>query len=124
MDKKTVRNSNFELLRILAMIMIVAHHFAVHSALDVSTMSYANNLWISFLRNGGKLGVNIFIMISGYFLISSKKYKSSNILKLYLKMLIYGLILFLVYRFGFCKELYQDFCYILLHHSTTHLGGF
>lgn len=99
MNKKLARNTNFEILRIIAMVMIVAHHFAVHSGLDISQMSYTNNLWISFLRNGGKIGVNLFVLISGYFLVNKSSYKSASILKLYIKALIYGLALFFIGRF-------------------------
>ena len=99
MNKNLARNTNFEILRIIAMVMIVAHHFAVHTGLDISQMSYTNNLWISFLRNGGKIGVNLFVLISGYFLVNKSSYKSANILKLYIKALIYGLVLFFISRF-------------------------
>ena len=66
---KYVRQSNIELLRIIAMIMIVAHHFSVHGGFSFSTIT-VNSLWIQFMQNGGKIGVDVFVLISGYFLIS------------------------------------------------------
>ena len=60
------RKSNFELLRILAMLRIIGHHFSVHGdavfATDVLTV---NRLWMQCIEIGGKLGVNIFVLISG-----------------------------------------------------------
>lgn len=31
MDKKKIRNSNIELLRIISMVLILIHHYSVHS---------------------------------------------------------------------------------------------
>ena len=33
------RNSNFELLRIIAIVMITAYHYVVHGAADVATLT-------------------------------------------------------------------------------------
>ena len=69
----SVRNSSIELLRILSMIMIVFHHFARHG--EFQFLGYemtAPKLWYNFIIMGGKIGVNIFVMISGYFLINNK----------------------------------------------------
>ena len=60
------RQSNIELLRILAMILIIAHHFALFGAFGFSETAVSiNKLWIQFIQIGGKIGVNIFILISG-----------------------------------------------------------
>jgi peptidoglycan/LPS O-acetylase OafA/YrhL len=72
-ESQTVaRKSNFEVLRILAILMIIAHHVALYGGCDFATGEISvNKLWILLLASGGKIGVNIFILISGYFLISS-----------------------------------------------------
>lgn len=64
-----IRNSSIELLRILAMIMIVSCHFATHGgfSFDVKIVSIPR-LWWSFIEMGGNLGVDIFVLISGYML--------------------------------------------------------
>ena len=63
---KINRQSNIELLRIIAMIFIIAHHFAVHGGFNFSTdIITVNSLWIQFIKIGGKIGVNIFVLISG-----------------------------------------------------------
>lgn len=92
-----LRESNIELLRIVAMIMIVAHHFSVHGNFELSKTLFLNNIWLQFLSSGGKIGVNVFVMISGYFLISSKDISTKKILKLLMQILFYSITIFLVF---------------------------
>lgn len=67
------RNSAFELLRIIAMMAIVICHFATHGGFDFDTTTVTvPKLWWYFMEMGGNFGVNIFVLISGYFLIVSK----------------------------------------------------
>ena len=66
----TKRQSNIELLRIVAMLLIIAHHFSLHGGFVFSTASITvNRLWIQFIQIGGEIGINVFVLISGYFLI-------------------------------------------------------
>lgn len=67
------RNSNIEMLRILAMLLILAHHFAVHGVLLSADYSQATAqlFFTQILVSGGKMGVDIFIVITGYFLCKS-----------------------------------------------------
>lgn len=91
------RLSNFELLRIFAMLLIIAHHFSVHGDFTFTTgVVTIPQLWIQFLYIGGKIGVNLFVMISGYFLIKSKRFKIEKLLKLWVQLVFYGVVLFLV----------------------------
>jgi surface polysaccharide O-acyltransferase-like enzyme len=95
--KVSQRQSNIELLRIFAMVMIVAHHLGVHSEYDLNcNMIIINKLWIQFIQMGGKVGVNIFVLISGYFLITTQTLKLSKVLKMWLQMLVHALVLFLL----------------------------
>ncbi len=75
MDKSNSgkRYSNLELLRIISIILIIAHHYAVHGFsqavyLDTSFNSYI----LDILSLGGKIGVSCFILLSGYFMINNK----------------------------------------------------
>ena len=43
------------------------------------------------------MGVNIFILISGYYLVASKKFKFSKAIKLWLQIFIFALVLFLIF---------------------------
>jgi len=72
---KTQRSSNLELYRILCMVMIVAHHFVVNSGVG-SPMSVEptspNTLFLLLYGAWGKTGINCFLMITGYFMCTSK----------------------------------------------------
>ena len=67
------RNSNLELLRIIAMLFIIAHHL-VTFALDglPFVADNLNTFVLYFITMFGKMGVNLFIFISAYFMIKSK----------------------------------------------------
>ena len=72
------RNSNIELLRILCMYAITLHHLILHSAVlehPFTGQSVLPELLILF----GKIATNIFILITGYFMIQSisQSYKST-----------------------------------------------
>ena len=70
---KNQRNSNLELLRILSMVFIVSCHFVGVGFEDYNlVISNMNNYFIYFLDLFGKVGVDIFILISAYFMINSK----------------------------------------------------
>lgn len=85
---KKERDSRFELLRIFSMLLIVAHHFAGHGGGD----GILNNILVV----GGKLGVNLFVLISGYFLINSK-INFQKVLKLILECLFYSIIIYFIF---------------------------
>lgn len=91
---KTMRMSNFELLRIICMIFIITHHFAVHTYLSLSTPIF-NFRVMNALTIGGKLGVNIYILISGYFLINSN-FKIKKLIKLILEIIFYTVLIYTI----------------------------
>lgn len=70
MNKNTSRSSNIELLRILAMAFIVASHYTAHG-LKAECVGMDVRLHYSFLQMGGPIGVNLFVMASGYFMVKS-----------------------------------------------------
>ncbi|MCI6465874.1 MAG: acyltransferase [Faecalicatena sp.] len=89
---KKERDSNFELLRIIAMILIVMHHFSIHGGynFDGTTITF-NRIWVQILSGGGRLGVDLFILISGYFLVDSE-YKPKKLIKLILQVTEYAVL--------------------------------
>ena len=78
--------------------MIVAHHFAVHGGFEFPIASVTiNRLWQQFIFMGGSLGNNIFVLISGYFLIKSNGIKINKIFALWLKVFFYSVLIFAVF---------------------------
>ena len=68
------RSSNFELLRILMMLSLISHHFIVNSGItDLYNMSdiSANMIFAQIFGMWGKTAINIFTLITGYFMVRS-----------------------------------------------------
>lgn len=90
------RQSNVEALRILAMLMIVAHHFVVHSGFSFPGGAITvNRLWLKLINIGGKIGVDIFVLISGYFLVSAHSFKTEKAVKLWAEIWFYSVAIYL-----------------------------
>ena len=95
------RSSNLEMLRIFAMYLIVLHHACVHGALNSNFELLTQNCTViaNVLSMGGKLGVILFVMITGYFMITSR-FKFKSFLKVLLPTFFYGIaIIVLFYLF-------------------------
>lgn len=96
MNKK-IRNSNLELLRIFSMLFIVAHHFGVHGGFNLIEKSFAlNKFIIQIISSGGKFGVNLFVLITGYFLINGK-FNLKKLIKLIMETWFYSVIILLIF---------------------------
>ena len=95
---KNIRDSKFEILRIIAMILIVAHHFAIYGFElgKIETFSY-NKIIVDILSLGGKLGVNLFILISAYFMVDSKFYLKKFI-KIFGETWFYSIIILILFK--------------------------
>lgn len=106
------RLSNFELLRIIAIVMITFHHIALNT--EILNIDGINSFIGNFLVIGGKIGVNIFVLISGYFLCE-KEIKISKVLKLCAKIFFYSIVLVLVsiLIFGDDIGIFELFTYFL-----------
>jgi surface polysaccharide O-acyltransferase-like enzyme len=92
-----VRQSNIELLRIIAMLMIIAHHFAYNNVYVTAYLfDTFNGFWLQMMRIGGKIGVSIFVIISGYFLVNSSGFKISKLLKLWLQVLTFSVVSYVI----------------------------
>ncbi|MCU7212920.1 acyltransferase family protein [Turicibacter sanguinis] len=88
------RNSNFELLRIIAMVMIVSLHTLGHGGgLNNTTVNSINFIFNHILESLSIVAVNIFILISGYFGIKSYSSVKSKISLLYKQMIFYSIII-------------------------------
>ncbi len=94
----TRRNSNLELLRILAMLMIICSHVYCHCILDQLNGAWHSDLYcnpafykslgiLAIMAPTGTIGNTIFILISGYFM-ASKEPSSINLTKIGQKLLL------------------------------------
>ena len=116
-EYKNERQSNFELLRIIAMIMIVAHHLTIHCfAVQLGDKSlyalgesfnkaifFKKLLLPQLFMPGGKIANIIFVLITGYFLIDRKINITKQIKKIFSQLAfvvpIIVFVSFLFYRY-------------------------
>lgn len=100
------RRSNWELLRIVAMIMIVYAHLSCHGVMHVTDATHAYELWAtgtfanrcfaSLMSAGGRVGVALFFMLSGYFCLNREKpsvFRTTSLVAFYVLVLSIACIL-------------------------------
>jgi len=90
----TTRKSNFELLRIFCMFTIILSHFSVHGGFDTNLISNPINKYFIQFIGLGEISVDCFILISGYFLVSSNIH-FIKLIRLELEILCYSLCIIL-----------------------------
>lgn len=95
--KEKTRDINVEVIRIIAMLMIIMTHCLMHQNLigqpEVSTGNY---ITLHFIRGMISIQNALFILISGYYAIRSK-FNLSKILKLWGKTFFYSFIFYIIY---------------------------
>lgn len=101
------KNSGIELLRIVAMILIIAHHYAVHGGFSFSSASF-NSVFVAVLALGGKIGVNLFVLITGYY-SQNLNFSFEKILRLVLQVEFFSLIMSTVSVICGAQELSKKF---------------
>ena len=108
---KAVRLSNFELLRIICMLMIVAGH--IHNAHTIDfNLSNPDFVIPKFIKGFLCVAVNTFVLITGYWGIH---FKFKKLMKMEIQIIFYSImILFIMTLFGFHQiEIKRDFFYFL-----------
>ncbi|MDD3415823.1 MAG: acyltransferase [Lachnospiraceae bacterium] len=91
------RDSNLELFRIVSMLLIIAHHYVVNSGLrSLGGPVYLNplslhSLFLLIWGAWGKIGINCFVLISGYFMCKSN-ITAKKFAKLFLEWMFYRVI--------------------------------
>lgn len=91
------RQANFELLRIVAMMMVIVLHYIVKGKMSVKLSvdgSIANHMWW-LIQGFCNVAVNVYILISGYFLVKSQ-WRISKLVKLVCQVLFYSIVVGLV----------------------------
>lgn len=100
------RESNLELFRIIIMLLIVAHHYVVNSGiydLILNSSFCLKNVYLLLFGAWGKIGINCFVFITGYFMCKSN-ITIKKFLKLLCEVLFYNIIIGLVFIiFGYTE---------------------
>lgn len=90
------RNSAVELLRILAMLCIVLSHSSVHGGFPQEPSNfYLNNFFLDWMILGN-LGLDLYLIISGYFL-SGKTFRPVSVCKLLTQVWFYSFLGYGIY---------------------------
>lgn len=99
-----MRSSNIELLRIVAMLAIVAHHYVVNSTvweLFDPFRPTANSIFLQLWGMWGKAAINVFVLITGYFMCQSRL-TAKRYLKILLQIIFYSWVMwFVLTAFGY-----------------------
>lgn len=90
------RNMGLDILRILSMILITCRHFLVYSGLiDSIGFSTVNGVIAHILKVFCGCAVNIFVLISGYFLVKSS-FKLQKAVRVWAETFFYSVVMFLI----------------------------
>lgn len=96
------RDSNIELLRIIAILLIIMYHYSVHGGYEnfsYSTLT-GGQIFIQIMGLFGRASCSIFALISGYYLITKKdKNHYKKIFPLIADLYFYSIILFAIVYF-------------------------
>lgn len=88
------RKSNLELLRSVIMIMLIMHHYADHGGFVFDNGEVTlNRIFLQFIHLFGKMGICVYVLISGYFLVEAT-FRWKKVVKLILEVQFYCLLCF------------------------------
>ncbi len=85
------------------MLLIIAFHYVYHGDVEFDGEMSAGHYFLLFTMSGGKIGVAIFVLITGYFMSASGHFKISKLIKLWLQVFSYSMVLYLI-----CLPTYVD----------------
>jgi hypothetical protein len=117
MTKKLIgggyRESSIELFRIITMLCIVAAHYihnsGVHEEILQSNVMQAKSIFALFFGWGGKIGINCFVLITGYFMCTSN-ITVKKFLKLLLEIEFYKIVIYFIFLVsGYAPFSLKDF---------------
>lgn len=90
-----MRDSNIELFRIIVMLLIIAHHYVVNSGIEASIFAnplLPSSIFLAIFGAFGKIGINCFVLITGYFMCTSK-ISVKKFVKLLFMILFYNIVI-------------------------------
>lgn len=115
---KKERKSNIELLRIVAMILIISFHYVYKSNFEFDGLTI-NSFIVKVFYMFGELGVNLFILITGYFMVTGK-FSIKKLICLILEVNFYYLISILIAQKLGVVQLSTVRDYIMIFFPTIH----
>lgn len=96
---KQVRNVAFDILRLVAMLMVTMLHITGHGLEETTIEPFSGAYWITlFLNTFSLVAVNCFVLISGYFL-STKTTSVKKLAILWLQVWTYSVLIYIVLCF-------------------------
>ena len=93
---KNARESNIELLRIITICGVVVLHYNGNFALQLVNAGTANYGLLLLLEALFICGVDLFVLISGYFLCTTNRRKAVKVLELVVQVILFGMAKYLV----------------------------
>ena len=96
---KKARESNIELLRILSILGVILLHYNhpdIGGAMAAARPGSINQIFVYFTESVFIVAVNLFILITGYFLSTSQKRQPYKILWLFVQVIAFSLGLYIV----------------------------
>ena len=110
--EKDLRKSNIELLRVVAMFLIIIGHYCYHglkesqvyaefTVTDIVGISEWGGVELLYLISC--IAVNLYVMITGFFICDRLSFRWKGILKVWLQTVFYG-ILFVLFAFFTMQE--------------------
>lgn len=111
MGKGVNRYSNFELLRIVAILMVLTlHYFGMGGGMSNVPVGSLNYYFMHFLEGSSIIAVNLFVLITGYFMAGRQKIQVIKPLNLVFVTIFYGGIFYLAtYFVGESRNLQFNF---------------
>ena len=112
------RNYSLDFLRIIAILMIIIFHIC-YKALIFDNLSGFNKLIVAFFLHFGEIGVNLFMLITGFFLYKSSSSKTPKIIRL-----IYDIWFYFILNIILCVVVKGSYIVALSTFFPTSLGYF
>ena len=100
-EKKSNRSSNFELMRILAIILILLNHYVVFGLGEMTLpKSDIYVIFSHFIGAFAKVGVSLFILITGYFMVN-RNASMKHVVRITIDTVFYSWFFLLIFLFVF-----------------------
>lgn len=96
------RTTNLELLRIVAMLMIVCSHYILHGGVINQNLFHKTKYVVLFLESAVFVSVNIYVLISAYFLSVKPNFTIGKLIPLW------GIPCFYAVTFYICQHIFFD----------------